>query len=152
MLSICSLTEGSWIVYLQCGLFLCVFSWLDCLHLLSQMGQLNGLSPVRVISCFFKPLDVEDLSHWKQLNGLSPLWVLSSFVKICKICCHTVWLTLWGAEWFITSVGSFMHLQDFQSCAFVATLEAAERFFTSMGSFVFQDVFSWASVGTIGTT
>ena len=46
-----------------------------------------------------------------------------------------------------------MYLQGVKFCAFVATLGAAEWIFTSVGSFIFlQDVFSWASVGTIETT
>ena len=49
-------------------------------------------------SCFFKPLDVEDLSHWKQLIGLSPLRVLPFFVKSLDV-------------QFNTSVCSIMYLQ-----------------------------------------
>ena len=69
-----------------------------------------------------------------------------------RICCHTVWftLTLGAADWFISSVGSFIHFQGFQSLAFVATLGTAERFFTGVGSFMFlQDIFSgWYQITT----
>ena len=52
----------------------CLFKWLEIEYLLSHWEQLNGLSPLWVLSCLFKLADVDD---WEQLNGLSPLWVLS---------------------------------------------------------------------------
>ena len=51
-------------------------SWLSAFVVTEQLYE---LSPVWFISFFFKPLDVEDLSHCKQLNVLLPLWFLSCF-------------------------------------------------------------------------
>ena len=53
MLSICSYIESSWMDYLQCGFF----------HVSSNGLMLN-------IFC-----------HWEQLNGSSPVWVLSCLFK-----------------------------------------------------------------------
>ena len=56
------------------------------LNIFCHWEQLNGSSPVRVLSCIFKWIDIEQLqSHWKQLNDLSLLWVLSCLFKVPDI-------------------------------------------------------------------
>ena len=95
--------------YLQCGFFHVSSNGL-MLNIFCHWEQLNGSSPVRVLSCLFKWIDIEQLqSHWEQLNDLSLLWFLSSLFKVPNV--GTFLVTLRAAEWFITSVGSFMSLQ-----------------------------------------
>ena len=59
-LSICSYIESSWMDYLQCGFFHVSSNGL-MLNIFCHWEQLNGLSPVWVLSCLFKWLDIEHL-------------------------------------------------------------------------------------------
>ena len=93
--------------YLQSGFFHVSSNGL-MLKIFGHWEQLNGSSPVWILSCLFKWLDIEQ-SHWEQLNDLSLLWFLSSLFKVPDV--GTFLVTLRAAEWFITSVGSFMSLQ-----------------------------------------
>ena len=60
MLSICSYIESSWMDYLQCGFFHVSSNGL-MLNIFCHWEQLNGSSPVWVLSCLFKWLDIEHL-------------------------------------------------------------------------------------------
>ena len=70
-------------------LFLCILTFLWCfcifclvVNLLSHFEQLNGLSPVLVLSwivTFFRSMNF--LSHIEQLNGLSPVCIFSCLLK-----------------------------------------------------------------------
>ena len=60
MLSICSYIESSWMDYLQCGFFHVSSNGL-MLNIFCHWEQLNGSSPVWVLSCLFKWLDIEQL-------------------------------------------------------------------------------------------
>ena len=63
MLSICSNIESSWMDYLKFGFFLVSPNGL-MLNIFCHWEQLNGSSPVRVLSCLFKWIDIEQLqSH-----------------------------------------------------------------------------------------
>ena len=47
------------------------------------MEQLNGISPLLVLSWIFKLINKQNfLSHMEQSNGFSPLWVLSWMFKL----------------------------------------------------------------------
>ena len=60
---------------------LCVFlrwwlRWLFVIHLKSHSGHENGFSPVWVIICLFKSLDLVDIFEQKgQPNWLDPIWI-----------------------------------------------------------------------------
>ena len=60
MLSICSYIESSCMDFLQCGFFHVCSNGL-MLNIFCCWEQLNGLSPVWVLSCLFKWLDIKHL-------------------------------------------------------------------------------------------
>ena len=56
----------------------CPIKALGSQKLLSHFAHWNGFSPVWVLSCVFKLLACEKLlSHFEHPNGFSPVWVLS---------------------------------------------------------------------------
>ena len=83
--------------------FQATWNWEALAHFL----QLNGFSPVWVLSCFFKwPAIEKFLSHFEHLKGFSRLWVLSCSFKwpaIEKLYCSLV--ALWTFERLLSCLG-----------------------------------------------
>ena len=126
-----------------------------------------------LLSCPFKSSEVEYLlPHWGSwiVDLQCRFFHVSSVDLIGCICCQgaaewffnsvgyfkflqAIWcwgfITLEAAEWFTTVVSSFI-FRNALCWKFVATVWAVEMFLISVGNFMFpQDVFFWASVGTI---
>ena len=65
---------------------LCLFKICADVNALSHCVQLNGLSPVWLLSSLFKLLNCEHLySHWEQQKGLSPECVISCLFKLLDV-------------------------------------------------------------------
>ena len=57
----------------------CVFKFLLVMNAMSHLEQENGFSPVWIPLCLFNwPLSANDLLH----NGFSPVWILLCFFKL----------------------------------------------------------------------